>query len=260
MSLSFRALWLSDIHLGTNPCRAADLLEFLSGVSADRLYLVGDIIDLERLKVRPRFPELHRRVIREFVRLATAGTEVIYIPGNHDEEMRDLAGSDLCGIPIMLEAEHRTEDGRCFLVMHGDALDRRIRRGTNLEHFGAAAYRVLTEADVKINQLRQRLGWDFAPITTGIKRRLRSAVEYMQRFERVAADHARERGFDGIICGHIHRPAIRDFAGICYANDGDWVEHRTALAEAADGSLHILRWQTDSVFVESLPRTAPLAA
>ncbi len=249
MALKYRSLWLSDIHLGTLSCRADELLDFIDTVQADRIYLVGDIIDLQRMKVRPRFPESHLRVIAEFVRLAARGTEVVFIPGNHDHEFRKLAGHTLCGIPVKTEAVHERPNGEKLLVMHGDLLDSQVRRGTSLEKFGAAAYAYLADADVLLNKWRRILGRDYLSIRSGIKQRLKGAQQYIRSFESVAAQYARNRGFDGIVCGHIHRPNLRRIDGCLYANDGDWVEHGTALAEAVDGSLSLLRWHSDAVTI-----------
>ena len=262
MALSFRTLWLSDIHLGTKASRATELLSFLSTVRAERIYLVGDIIDLERMKVRPVFPNSHMAVVTMLARLGKSGTEVIYIPGNHDAEFRHLVGSDVLGIPIAQEATHVTPNGERWLVMHGDVLDGQIRDGTNLEKFGAAAYKVLTELDVFVNAFRRRLGRDFFSLSASIKRRLSGANEYIRRFETVAAEYAVNRGFDGVVCGHIHRPGIRRIGDCLYMNDGDWVEHATALAETVDGSLHILNWRADTVTdrpVTLAPRPASAA-
>jgi len=247
MAEHLRTLWLSDIHLGTAASRAGNLLEFLDGVSADRIYLTGDIVDIERLRIKPAFPPRHWQLVNRFVQLARQGTEVIYIPGNHDHEIREFAGSRLCGIRVALEARHRTAAGEMLLVIHGDCLDGRIRKGTNLESFGAAAYTWLVEADARFEKLRGRIGGrergDHKPIATRIKARLRTAREYIARFERSAAEYARERGADGVVCGHIHRPALCSIGGIRYANDGDWVEHCTAIGENADGDLRLMRWQ-----------------
>ena len=257
---SYRTLWISDVHLGTKSSRASDLLNFLSEVRADRIYLVGDIVDLERMKVSPIFPEAHLGVIAKLVQLANRGTEVIYIPGNHDHAFRATVGRAICGIPVMFEASHQLPSGQKLLVTHGDVLDGQIRKGTNLEKFGAAAYALLLEADVIYNRLRESMGRDFMPICSGIKRRLKSANEYIERFEEVAARYALDRGFDGIVCGHIHRPGIRRIGDSLYANDGDWVEHRTALAESADGTLQLLNWQLDTIHVEVPdPALAPAA-
>lgn len=257
MQTSWRTLWLSDIHLGTSVARTADLLRFLDSVSAEVIYLTGDIVDLESMKVRPMFPPEHRAVVARFFELARSGTRVVYIPGNHDVEFRKLAGRSLGGIEVKLEASHRCANGRRILVIHGDCLDRYTRMGSRLELFGAAAYQWLVWADARIHRLKRRFGTEHTSISSRIKMRLKSANEYILRFEEMAARYAARRGFDGIVCGHIHRPEIRHIAGVCYANDGDWVEHRTALAESADGSLELVSWASESVAVEPLPKPAP---
>lgn len=260
MQTSWRTLWLSDVHLGTSAARTTDLLRFLEHVSADVIYLTGDIVDVERLKCRPTFPPEHRAVVARFFELARTGTRVVYVPGNHDVEFRQLAGCMLGGIEVEMEAAHRCANGRNMLVIHGDCLDRYIRTGNRLEQFGAAAYQWLVRADAGIHRLRSRFGSDHLSISTRIKMRLASANEYIRRFEETAAQYAARRGFDGVVCGHIHRPAIRQIAGVCYANDGDWVEHRTALAESGDGRLQLLRWAAASVAIEPAAQPAILAA
>lgn len=260
MALTFRTLWLSDIHLGNPAARAGDLLDFLDNVECEKLYLVGDIIDLARMKSRPSFPELHREVVKRLLRIAFGDTKVTYVPGNHDYEFRHLAGRELCGIPVMLECEHLTAAGQRLLVTHGNILDREIRKGTNLKQFGAAAYALLLALDVRINDVRNRLGRDHLSIMARIKTRLASANEYIRRFEEVAASYAKRRGFSGIVCGHIHRPGMRMIDGVCYANDGDWVEHRSALAETQAGELKVLRWANGELHVETPQMEQPLAA
>lgn len=260
LSNRYRTLWISDLHLGTGALRAADLLDFLDSITAERIFLVGDIVDLLRIKSRPYFPDSHRRILSWIIEIADNGTVVIYIPGNHDMEFRNLAGREICGIPVMLEAVHTTRTGRSLLVTHGDVLDARIRKGTNLQQFGSSAYRALLALDVMANQLRTTLGREHLSFCSWIKNRLGAAEEYILRFEHIAARYAAERGFDGIVCGHIHRPALRDIHGVLYANDGDWVEHRTALAELDSGELEILRWQTDSIEINALVDKEPIAA
>ena len=260
MANQFRSLWLSDVHLGTSACRASELLEFLTEVHADKIYLVGDIIDLERMKSRPRFPESHMAVVSKLISLAGEGTDIVFIPGNHDFELRELAGTDICGIPVQLEAVHETPTGEKWLVMHGDVLDGRIRKGTSLEKFGAAAYFFLTEADALINRLRRSLGHEYYSMSASLKARLSGAREYVERFEKVAAQYAGERGFDGVVCGHIHKPGVRMIEGVLYANDGDWVEHGTALAETQTGELKLLGWRQDAIQVGEAAASDLLAA
>jgi UDP-2,3-diacylglucosamine pyrophosphatase LpxH len=260
MRHEYRTLWLSDIHLGTSASRAADLLAFLDDVSAQVIYLTGDIVDLQRLKARPAFPHLHRKVIGRFLEIARAGSRVIYVPGNHDIEFRELAGGSLCGIDIALEDSHECIDGKRLLVIHGDCLDSDIRRGGYVERFGGTAYHWLIEADARLNRLRYRIGDDHSSLSTKIKLRLNSARDYIRRFEETAARYALNRGFDGVVCGHIHRPCIREIDGVYYANDGDWVEHRSAIVETSSGHLNLLRWSRGSVVAEPQPVKESLAA
>lgn len=260
MTADYRALWLSDVHLGTSAARARDLLDFLELVSADVIYLAGDIIDLQRLKVRPWFPADHRRVAARLLQLARSGTRVVYIPGNHDADFRRLLGGTFFGIHLEPEVEHICADGRSLLVVHGDCLDRFVRRGHRLERFGAAAYGWLVDADARLGALRRRFGTDYSSFSTAIKLRLKSVNDYIRRFEEAAARYAEDRGFDGIVCGHIHRPCIREIGGIFYANDGDWVEHGTALAEAGDGRLLLLRWSGETVDIAPALQHPSIAA
>ena len=246
----FNALWISDVHLGTPACRAHDLLQFLRGVEADRIYLVGDIVDLLHMRGRISLPQTHQDVISRFTELAAEGVEVLYIPGNHDHVARDFVNREILGVPIRFECEHTTADGRRLLITHGDILDREIRRDTNLEAFGAAAYGLLLQLDVAINRRRSRLGKDYLPVSQRVKGRIASAREYIDRFEAVAAAHAERNGFDGIVCGHIHKPAVRQIGNVLYANDGDWVEHRTAVGETPDGELVLLRYSSGAVDIE----------
>lgn len=260
MSLNYRTVWISDVHLGTRASRANDLLQFLREVRADKLYLVGDIIDLERMKIRPFFSSLHQQVISKIIELADNGTEVVYIPGNHDFQLRELIGQVFFNIPILMETVHETPSGQRLLITHGDVLDGRIRQGTTLEKFGSAAYQWLMEIDVQINRMRRALGKDYFPISARVKRRLSSANQYIARFEEIAAHYANERGFDGIVCGHIHRPEIKFVDGCLYANDGDWVEHGTALAECFDGRLELLHCESGSLAVKEPVQNPALAA
>jgi UDP-2,3-diacylglucosamine pyrophosphatase LpxH len=240
--LKHRTVWISDIHLGTPGCNADLLLEFLKAIQPETLYLVGDIIDGWKLKRGWYWPQRHNDVVRRILKLAAKGTRVVYIPGNHDEALRPYAGLSLGGVEIALEAIHSTADGRRLLVCHGDEFDAVVLYHRWLAWAGDIGYELLLKLNVWFNRLRRQFGLPYWSISAHIKKRVKNAVAFIGRFEQAVADAARLRGLDGVVCGHIHSAEIRDFDGITYLNDGDWVESCTALAEHGDGRIEIIDW------------------
>jgi UDP-2,3-diacylglucosamine pyrophosphatase LpxH len=237
-----RAVFISDIHLGTAGCNADLLLDFLKSIQPGTLYLVGDIIDGWKLKRGWFWPQRHNDVVRRVLKLAAKGTRVVYIPGNHDEMLRPYAGLALGGVEIALEAIHETADGRRLLVCHGDEFDGVVLYHRWLAWAGDIGYSLLLRLNVHYNHLRRQLGLPYWSISAHIKKRVKNAVAFIGRFEETVAEAARIRGVDGVVCGHIHSAEIRDFGGITYMNDGDWVESCTALVEHADGRMEIIDW------------------
>lgn len=238
----FRSVFISDVHLGLADCQAGYLLDFLRSMQCERLYLVGDIVDLENMALRPYWHADHGAVVDEILAIAARGTKVVYIPGNHDAALRRFAGQRFGGVEIVLSAVHVAADGRRYRVSHGDEFDGGhdapawlIRLGDRLQGFVCANSR-------RINALRRRLGLDYAPLSIRIKHAVGRARRFIEDFERRVAADAREHGYDGHICGHIHCGRIADHGGVLYVNDGDWVEHCTALVEHRDGTLELLHW------------------
>jgi UDP-2,3-diacylglucosamine pyrophosphatase LpxH len=240
--LKFRTVWISDTHLGTAGCNAELLHDFLHSIKPDTLYLVGDIIDGWRLKRGWYWPARHNDIIRRVLKLANKGTRVVYIPGNHDEALRDYTGLAFGGVEVMQEAIHVTADGKRLLVLHGDEFDGVVLYARWLAFLGDVGYSVLLRMNVWFNAVRRQFGLPYWSLSAYIKHRVKNAVAFISRFEEVVAHAARERGVDGVICGHIHSAEIRDFDGIVYMNDGDWVESCTALVEHFDGRIEILDW------------------
>ncbi|MCA8928636.1 MAG: UDP-2,3-diacylglucosamine diphosphatase [Alphaproteobacteria bacterium] len=239
----YRAIWISDVHLGTKGCRAELLLDFLRHTESETLYLVGDIIDGWRLKSAWYWPQSHNDVVQKLLRKARKGTRVIYIPGNHDEFARPFVNHQFGGIDVRPNVMHRTADGRRLLVIHGDELDAVIQSAKWLALLGDWAYRLALVANVYFNAVRRALGYDYWSLSAYLKYKVKNAVAHIGRFEASAAQYARERGADGVVCGHIHHPEMRDVNGTLYANDGDWVESCTALVEHEDGRLELLHWR-----------------
>lgn len=240
-----RTVWISDIHLGTPGCNAALLLDFLRSVRCDTLYLVGDIIDGWRLKRGWYWPTGHNDVVRRVLKMARNGTRVIYIPGNHDEMLRDYIGLNFGGVEIMAQALHETADGRRLLVLHGDEFDGVVLYARWLAFLGDSAYSLLLRLNILVNAVRRRFGLPYWSLSAYLKRKVKNAVEYISRFEEAVAHAARDRGADGVVCGHIHAAEIRRFGDITYYNDGDWVESCTALVERRDGRMEIIDWAAE---------------
>jgi UDP-2,3-diacylglucosamine pyrophosphatase LpxH len=240
----YRAIWISDIHLGTRGCKAEYLLEFLRRTDSDTLYLVGDIFDGWRLKRWWYWPQSHNDVVQKLLRKARKGTRLIYIPGNHDEVLRGYMGQHFGGVEVREEAVHVTADGRRLLVIHGDQFDGIIRYSRWLALLGDWAYNAAVALNHWCNLVRRRLGFGYWSLSAFLKNRVKNAVKYMDNFEQAMADAVRRRGFDGVVCGHIHQAVIREMDGVLYCNDGDWVESCTALVEHGDGRLELLYWTT----------------
>ncbi len=259
--LRYRTLWISDVHLGTRGCKADLLLEFLRHTESDTLYLVGDVIDGWRLKRSWYWNQSHNDVVQKLLRKARKGTQVIYVPGNHDEALRDFTELHFGGVAVQMEAVHITADGRRLLVTHGDHFDGIVTYAKWLALLGDMAYSAALNMNTWFNHLRRRFGLPYWSLSAYLKHKVKNAVAFISEYERAIAEEARRRHVDGVVCGHIHHAEMRDIDGILYCNDGDWVESCTALAEHADGRLEILHWaeMREHVMAPDLPISAPEA-
>ena len=242
----YRSIFISDIHLGTRGCRSDFLVSFLRSVECRQLYLVGDIVDGWRLRKSWYWDSGHDEVIRLILNMARNGTEVTYIPGNHDELFRDWLGLEVAGVKLLREAEHETADGRRFLVIHGDEFDGVIRYAKVIAHLGDWAYDTALILNRWFNMARRRFGYPYWSLSQWLKRQVKEAVKAIDRFEVALATEAKRRGLEGVICGHIHHAEMRMVQGVLYINDGDWVESCTALVEHADGRFELLDWAKES--------------
>ncbi len=247
MRTSFRTVFISDTHLGFRGVRAEELSAFLKHIECERLYLVGDILDFWAIKQRWHWPATHNQVVRRILKQAKRGTQVIYIPGNHDDSLRQYVGLDLGGVRIAHQAAHRTADGRVLLITHGDEYDLVVQHSRLLSVLGTKAYDQLIALNRVVNTVRGVFGfgpWSFA---TAIKMKVKGACKYMSDFETSLLAEAKRRGMDGVVCGHVHQPLLRE-ASVndkgettpLYANCGDWIERATALVEHADGRLEVI--------------------
>ena len=240
--LSVRTVWLSDIHLGSKDCRANYLLDFLQRVECDTLYLLGDIVDFWAMRRQFVWPAAHYEVLRLIMRKAQSGTRVVYVPGNHDEAMREFVGHHFGPVQILQETSHVTADGRHLLLFHGDALDAHVQLDFISRHIGDAAYDFLMWVHRWVGRARRVLGLRYWSLSSYVKARNGKARAAIDAFENAALQEAKRRGLDGVVCGHIHHPEIVLREGLVYCNDGDWVESCTALVENSNGALEILHW------------------
>ncbi len=240
--LSFRTVWISDVHLGFRGCSADHLLTFLHAIDCEYLYLVGDIIDVWEMKKRLFWPQSHNNVVRTILGKAKDGTRVVYVPGNHDELLRDYHEMTFGNVHIVEEAIHTNADGRRLLVTHGDKFDSVVRCSRAMAMLGTRLYDYLLKANYLVHGVRRRLDLPYWSLAGFLKHKVKNAVQFISNFEAAVAYETARLGVDGVVCGHIHRPEISRINGVIYCNCGDWVESCSALVEHHDGSLELLRW------------------
>lgn len=239
-SRRFRALFISDVHLGSRGCQADLLLNFLRDHDADVIYLVGDIVDGWRMRSSWFWPQAHNDVVQKLLRKGRKGARIVYIPGNHDEFLRDYYGTHFGGIEVTESAIHEAADGKKFLVLHGDVFDVVVCHARWLAYLGDWAYDFAIFANRHFNFVRRKLGFPYWSLSKWAKQKVKNAVNFIGEFEQAVALEARKQNVEGVICGHIHHAAIHDLYGTRYMNCGDWVESCTALAEHYDGTFELL--------------------
>ena len=240
--LKVRSVFISDVHLGFKGCQAEALLHFLHSVETEYLFLVGDIVDFWSLKRTAYWPQLHTNVIRAILGKAKHHTKVIYVPGNHDDFMRDYIGYSFGNVQILNDYIHTTATGKKLLVMHGDEFDVIVKHSKIFAKLGSVAYDKLLGLNYYVNAIRRMFGHSYWSLAAYLKHRVKNAVDYIGSFESALANLAEDRGVDGVVCGHIHHAEMREIENILYCNDGDWVESCTALLEHKDGKLELVHW------------------
>ena len=236
----YRSIFISDVHLGSYGCQADKLLNFLQNTTCDQLFLVGDIIDGWQMRGRVYWPESHERVMKQLLEIAKTGTKVRYITGNHDEFLRNYGALQFDTIEIVDEYRLRNKDGREFLVIHGDQYDVITKYARWISTLGDVGYNLLLRINVVVNKVRSLLGYDYWSFSKWVKDSVKQAVSYVGDFEAPVASVCNQRGYAGIICGHIHKAANREVGGVRYLNCGDWVESCTAILHTHDGQFQVI--------------------
>ncbi|MBC7779029.1 MAG: UDP-2,3-diacylglucosamine diphosphatase [Proteobacteria bacterium] len=239
----YRTVWISDVHLGTKNCQAELLLRFLKSFRTDQLYLVGDIVDFwEFARSGIYWPASHNKVVRRVLKMARQGARVVFIPGNHDENLREYLPIRLGEIECVKDALHTTADGRRIWVLHGDDFDLITKYHRWLAVLGDRGYVILLWLNRVLNRIRQTFGFGYWSLSAAVKYKVKRAVNFISDFEQGLAQEARRRGVDAVLCGHIHHAEQRRIGEVLYLNCGDWVESCTAIVEHADGRLELLRF------------------
>lgn len=237
-----RTLFISDVHLGTRGCQAEMLVDFLKENDADTIYLVGDIIDFWRIKRGAIWPQAHNNVVQLLLNKVRKGSRVVFIPGNHDDGLRDYCGSKFGGIELVRDTVHTTAAGKRYVVMHGDEFDVVVRYAKWLAFLGDRGYQLAMFLNWPLNVVRRRLGLGYWSLSSYLKYRVKTAVNFIGDFEVSLSEEATRRNADGVICGHIHHAASREIGDVHYVNTGDWVESCTAVVETDEGNLELIRW------------------
>jgi UDP-2,3-diacylglucosamine pyrophosphatase LpxH len=240
-----RSIFLSDIHLGTKACQANHLLEFLKEYSAEYVFLLGDIVDLWSMsRGGVHWSPAQNTFVQKMLRRSRHGEKVMFIPGNHDEAIREYVGSSFGDVMVVREYIHTAADGRRYLLIHGDEFDQVTLHHKWVAILGDIAYTVLVSLNIYLSWMRRTLKirgyWSLAGYA---KRQVKTAVNFIFDFEDSVIRHARERELDGAICGHIHWPMIKQIDGMTYINCGDWVDSCSAIVERMDGRMELIYWK-----------------
>ncbi|MCL1138463.1 UDP-2,3-diacylglucosamine diphosphatase [Shewanella pneumatophori] len=246
---SFNALWLSDLHLGSKDCKAEYLLQLLKQVDTESLYLVGDIFDVWALKRRIYWPESHNKVLQQLLKMARDGVNIVYIPGNHDEILKPYSGFHLWDLSIANEYIHIGVSGRKILMLHGDQFDSEVCVGRTYAKLGDHLYDLLLFLNRGLHQVRNWLGYPYWSLASYIKLKINKAQQAINDYQAAVIRYANSKTVDAVVCGHIHQPALELNNKILYANDGDWVENCTLIAESTQGEIQLLKW--DEIHAEA---------
>jgi UDP-2,3-diacylglucosamine pyrophosphatase LpxH len=243
---------ISDVHLGTYGCRAEELLRYLKSIKPRKLILNGDIIDMWQFS-KSYWPKSHMQVVKHITGLLTKNTRIIYLTGNHDEMLRKFSGFKLGSFSIDNKAILRVGQKKLW-VFHGDVFDVTMNHSKWLARLGAVGYDLLILINTFVNWCLTRLGREKISLSKRIKDKVKSAVKFINDFEKTAADIAIENKYDYVVCGHIHKPEISQITTekgqVIYMNSGDWVENLTALE--FDGKNWSIYRYADDTYAQSM--------
>lgn len=242
--MKVKSIFVSDIHLGTRFSQAEKFIDFLKDYESENLFLVGDIIDGWSIKRKFVWPQSHSDVIQKVLRKARKGTNVYFITGNHDEFLRPFVPLILGdSLTVSNEFEYTSVNNKKYYITHGDFFDSITMTKKWLAIVGDYGYDFLLLVNHKLNKIRNlfkiKSKWSLSKY---IKDNVKSSVNFINDYENVLTTHAKHKGFDGIICGHIHKAEKRTIDEIEYLNCGDWVESCTAIVETLEGEFKVIHY------------------
>lgn len=251
----YRTCFMSDLHLGSRGCKANALIDFINHHKFQKLYLLGDVIDGWRLKKNKYWPQRHNDVVSKILKRTRKNTQIIYIPGNHDEFLFKFMGQ-FGDLQIREFDEFTTHEGRRLLLLHGHQFDCIMKYAKWMAHLGEVGYNMIVAINNAYNQARRHFGWQYQSISNIFKFKVKQAVNFMSNYEENILDYAKMKGYDGVICGHVHHPDYRRREdGIIYLNCGDFVENCTAIVEDYEGNLSIIHWPWQNASEQQLTMT-----
>jgi UDP-2,3-diacylglucosamine pyrophosphatase LpxH len=246
--MNYRAIWISDVHLGTKHSQVNKLLAFLRDNECEHLYIVGDFIDGWQLRRKWYWTEEYNLLVQKLLRKNRKKTRVTFITGNHDEFLEKFLGISFGTVRLAERVVHTAADGKRYLVIHGHQFDGLSHFNRLLDRVGSALYDRILDLNVWVNRFRRSFGFGYWSFASYIKLKAKSAVKYVTDYEEAMIQFSRKIGMNGVICGHIHRPEIRPVEDFVYMNCGDWVENCTALVEDMTGAFTLITFHEDPVY------------
>lgn len=238
-----RSIFISDVHLGTRACQAEALLAFLKRYESEYLFLLGDIVDFWAMNRSIIWPGQQNTVVQKVLRRARHGDRVIFIPGNHDEALREYVNTSFGGIEIVDHYIHTSADGKRYLLVHGDEFDSVTRYHRWVARLGDVGYDALVRINTWLSMVRRTLRipgyWSLAGFA---KHKVKTAIDFVFEYEACVVRYAKQLGVDGVICGHVHCATNKRVDELTYLNCGDWVDSCTGIVEHLDGRMEVIHW------------------
>ena len=243
MKQHYKTIVLSDLHLGISNAHPREVIHFLRKHTCDTLILNGDIIDGWQLARSGKWKKKHTAFFRLIMKwLSSTETRIVYLRGNHDDFLDEVLPLEIGNFSIVRTHIHESF-GKRYYVVHGDIFDSVTTKLKWVAKLGDVGYTFLLWLNRHYNRYRSKRGLPYYSLSQVVKHKVKQAVSFITDFETTLCEVARIEKCDGVICGHIHQPAVKDVEGIQYLNSGDWVESLSALVETEEGEWKVIHYQ-----------------